>query len=808
MTDSSPSAGSPYRRRANIDPGGVRAAIVVIVLSVAPSAMATWSIVMVDSETKEVAVGTVTCLTQFDLLATVPVVVTQQGGGAVQSAGDTDGARRPVIFNGLQGDTPVQEIFETLETIDGHQMRQYGIVDDTGGKITFSGNQNGEWAGGVVGQIGTIHYAIQGNVLSGACVIEAAEHAVVNTDGDIPAKLMAGMLAARLNGGDAPTSCGCPPDEFVKSGHIGTMVIARAGDTDDNSCDMDGCADGDYFMKFNVALQDASDPDPVSQLLLQFNAWRAQLVGRPDAVQSHAVIDVTPDPTTCRVTPRIDIQLHDWQQEAITAPVNSITIAHTPQSAGIASVNSITSVGNGRYTATLQPGSGSGIDQLRVTVNDGFRPVTLMPEMSIGWVKGDQDIDADLDLTDFALSAACVTGPTGGLIPTDCVAGDFPQADADNDGDVDLHDLSVMMLDFTGPVFDDCNQNGQADACDLACAVVCTECNLQTCGQSFDCNGSGIVDECEADCNSNGLHDSCDITGGTSGDCNTNAIPDECDTDCNTNGIADECEIAALITVQPQSMGACQGESASFIVEASVPNATYQWRRKGVALVDDDKFSGTTTAMLTISDVQPTDAVTYACEVSNGCLSAESDPAALSIIDPPVITDHPDALVVRCLGGSASFSVAAGGTGPFNYQWLRDDQPIGAGNAPILVLNNLEAADAGSYTCVVSNACGSVESNAGVLELCTPIFTQQPESQCVASGDSVTFEASATACQALSIFWKKDGQFVPGASGPTLTLTDVSPSDAGTYTASAFLSVTPFCTADSAPAILTVDECE
>ena len=46
------------------------------------SAHATWSIVICDSETKEVAVGTVTCLTSYDLLALVPVVVVDKGAAA------------------------------------------------------------------------------------------------------------------------------------------------------------------------------------------------------------------------------------------------------------------------------------------------------------------------------------------------------------------------------------------------------------------------------------------------------------------------------------------------------------------------------------------------------------------------------------------------------------------------------------------------------------------------------------------------------------------------------------------------------
>ena len=93
----------------------------------------------------------------------------------------------------------------------------------------------------MTGRIGNLTYAVQGNILTGACVIQAAEDAIRTTDGDIPQRLMAALQAAKLGGGDGrcscssatPTRCGCPPPTFTKSGHVGFMLSARANDTDD-----------------------------------------------------------------------------------------------------------------------------------------------------------------------------------------------------------------------------------------------------------------------------------------------------------------------------------------------------------------------------------------------------------------------------------------------------------------------------------------------------------------------------------------------------------------------------------------------
>jgi len=216
----------------------------IVALAPAARSLSTWSIVIADSETGEVAVGTVTCLTSFDLLAIVPVVVVEKGAAAVQASGDFDGKRRPIIFKHLGLGTPPEEIMDFLDDISGHQSRQYGIVDTQGRALTFTGVQCLSWAGGVTGSLGAMHYAVQGNILAGDCVVPAIEAALLGTEGDIAGRLMAAMEAARDAGGDGrcscspsnPTGCGCPPDSFTKSGHIGGMVVARVGDSDDPAC--------------------------------------------------------------------------------------------------------------------------------------------------------------------------------------------------------------------------------------------------------------------------------------------------------------------------------------------------------------------------------------------------------------------------------------------------------------------------------------------------------------------------------------------------------------------------------------------
>ncbi len=423
----------------------MHAAAAAALLGLSSQADATWSICMADEQTGEVAVGTVTCLTNLDLLAVVPVVVVGKGSAAVQAAGDLDGIRRPVIFAGLMNGASPQAILDQVANIAGHQSRQYGIVDTNGDTVTFSGANNAQWAGGVTGTVGDIVYAIQGNILAGSCVVPAIEAAVTGTPGDMAEKLMAGMDAARDQGGDGrcscspgfPTSCGCPPPSFTKSGHIGGMIVARVGDSDDPVCDANGCADGNYLMRLNV-IAGAGGPDPVDLLQQQFDAWRAGLVGRPDAMQSAVSFDPVIIAPNGVATTTMTITLLDWQGLPITAPISSVTVLHAGDSAGLSSIGAAADQGGGVFDVELTAGTAEGIDRFVVRVNEAARSILLAPNPTFEYFRpGDLDGDGCVDTVDF-LALLALWGPC----PGNCLA------DLDGNGVVDTVDFLAQLANW------------------------------------------------------------------------------------------------------------------------------------------------------------------------------------------------------------------------------------------------------------------------------------------------------------------------------------------------------------------------
>ena len=84
---------------------------------------------------------------------------------------------------------------------DGRAQRQLGIVGATGDGATYTGDGCHDWAGGVAGD----GYAIQGNILTGAEVVDAMEQAwlaAAATALALPERLLATLAAGDEAGGD------------------------------------------------------------------------------------------------------------------------------------------------------------------------------------------------------------------------------------------------------------------------------------------------------------------------------------------------------------------------------------------------------------------------------------------------------------------------------------------------------------------------------------------------------------------------------------------------------------------------------
>ncbi len=81
---------------------------------------------------------------------------------------------------------------------------------------------------------------------------------------------------------------------------------------------------------------------------------------------------------------------------------------------------------------------------------------------------------------------------------------------------------------------------------------------------------------------------------------------------------------------------------------------------------------------------------------------------------PPTITQHPQSQTVPP-GGSVTFTVAASGTAPLEYQWQKDGEDISDAEETSFSIDAVSEDDAGNYRCVVSNDFGTTTSNEALL---------------------------------------------------------------------------------------------
>ncbi len=170
----------------------------------------------------------------------------------------------------------------------------------------------------------------------------------------------------------------------------------------------------------------------------------------------------------------------------------------------------------------------------------------------------------------------------------------------------------------------------------------------------------------------------------------------------------------ASISTPPVDQTVCAGQSVTFSVNAAGTSPTYQWRKGGV------NISGATSSSYTKTGVTTADAGSYDVVVSvNNCTSVTSSPAILTINTAPTITTQPAASQIICLGTSVTFSLTATGTPAPTYQWKKGEINISGATGSSYTIASVSAADAATYTVLVSNNCGSVTSSNAVLTTTT-----------------------------------------------------------------------------------------
>jgi uncharacterized repeat protein (TIGR03803 family) len=156
------------------------------------------------------------------------------------------------------------------------------------------------------------------------------------------------------------------------------------------------------------------------------------------------------------------------------------------------------------------------------------------------------------------------------------------------------------------------------------------------------------------------------------------------------------------------------------------------------------------------------------------------------------------------MGTLADFGVEAVGQPPLAYQWFfNETNALPGATSARLRLPNVQMAQAGTYSVVITNSDGAVTSAPAILSVLTfpPTILSAPADQMAEVGLVAVFAVSAAGSPPLVYQWFYDNTPIAAATNADILLLDLQPSQSGAYSVvitNAFGAIT------SPPAMLTV----
>jgi len=241
-----------------------------------------------------------------------------------------------------------------------------------------------------------------------------------------------------------------------------------------------------------------------------------------------------------------------------------------------------------------------------------------------------------------------------------------------------------------------------------------------------------------------------------------------------------------VITVQPVTQTVNAGAEVTFSVTVTgEAPLTYQW------FWEDLEIAGTQSTLL-LSGVRSDQGGGYRVRVNSPGGTTFSDFARLSVVSlvKPAITQQPSGQTVD-VGADVVLTVAASGSDPLKYVWLKGGVEIGgtATNAT-LRLSSVGVSDTGEYQVRITNAAGGILSEIAQVNVQVPIMPPSIVSQSSGVtaylGDRVRLVVTVTPSSPAAapvVTWWKGGKEVAGVVGPELILSSLSAADEGDYVA-------------------------
>ena len=254
--------------------------------------------------------------------------------------------------------------------------------------------------------------------------------------------------------------------------------------------------------------------------------------------------------------------------------------------------------------------------------------------------------------------------------------------------------------------------------------------------------------------------------------------------------------IASSITTNPSDLTVCPGTSTSFTAAgAGTPAPAVQWQLSTDGGTTYNNITGATSNTLTFTNTGLENGYKYRAVYTNGCGSATTSAATLTLNVVPAVTTNPATQTI-CAGSTVTFTTAASGTPAPTVQWqLSTDggatfNNIAGATATTLSFSTLVAQNSNQYRAIFTNLCNTATTTAATLNITTsPVVTTNPVSITSCAGTSASFTAAATATPIPAIQWQvsTDGGLtfsnIVGATSATLSFTSTAGQNGNQYRA-------------------------
>ncbi|HUN15814.1 MAG TPA: DUF1028 domain-containing protein [Saprospiraceae bacterium] len=220
----------------------------------------TFSIVAIDTITKEVGGAGATCLSLdregYEALIISDII---PGKGAIHTQSywhpENQQNARTQLLNGLDAKQLINWL-ENNDVANDPSIRQYGVsLFDSNGEPSSEGFTGSNCLDEKIHKVGR-NYSIQGNILIGKYVIDSMEKRFLNAQGSLADKLMASMKGALIPGADSR----CLSEGL--SSRSSFIRVAKPNNSDDS-----------LYLDINVG-STRDGLDPIDSLETRYKQWK------------------------------------------------------------------------------------------------------------------------------------------------------------------------------------------------------------------------------------------------------------------------------------------------------------------------------------------------------------------------------------------------------------------------------------------------------------------------------------------------------------------------------------------------------